>query len=188
MDGAGKDGEEMKIRKITAFSILVLLLAAVVFVIPAIHAARAHAQRISCENCLSAIGKTFIIYGMDNGVDNHNSSFFPPKIAALCCTTGGSCYITQPKVFLCKGSQSHVGSLTNVDAWMDYIYIPWSTGTSTPPDYPVMYDRRLSNHQGTGINILWVDTSVSWDKGAKELKEFAAKHPDLHIPLPEDLK
>ena len=62
-----------------------------------------------------------------------------------------------------------------------------------------MYDRRLSNHGGKGINVLLVDvvnayegirgpTFWFWDEDAKWLREFARGHPDVKIPLPEDLK
>jgi len=173
----------MKIRKKWIISILLIGLG--IALVVAIPIAREWERRAGCCSNLHNLDITFYMYALDN----NNANALPPNIAALCCTTGGSCYITSPWIFLCKGSHSHAGSLTNVDAWMDYIYIPWSTGvTNTPPDYPVMYDRRLSNHQGKGINVLFADHSVIWDKDAKELKAFATKHPEFHIPLPEDAK
>lgn len=174
------NGESGKIGR--SFIILLALLTFwVVFMKPAIHAARERTRRSSCMSNLGAIDKMCVLYSMDN------TNAFPPNITALCCLTG-TCYITELKVFRCWASHTQVGSMTNVDEWMDYIYIPWATGANTPPDYPLMYDRRLSNHQGKGINVVYLDGHVEFDEGAKRLKAFAAKHPKLHIPMPEDLK
>ncbi len=75
-----------------------------------------------------------------------------------------------------------------------YCYIFWPSGfKGTPPDYPLMYDKRLSNHKGEGIFILQVtgDESrkgdVFFDKNAEWLQKFALSHPEYEIPMPEDL-
>jgi hypothetical protein len=75
---------------------------------------------------------------------------------------------------------------TNVDE-CDYAYVNWEPffGTNTVPnDYPLIYDRRLSNHKGLGINVL-TTTSCFWDYRARWLKAFAASHPEYHLPIPE---
>lgn len=90
---------------------------------------------------------------------------------------------------LCPGRKGSVpGSWRDIEAWSDYTYVYWPSGrTGTPPDYPLMYDRRLSNHQGKGINIVTVGKKVFWDRNSKWLRKFAQGHPEFNIPLPEDL-
>jgi hypothetical protein len=70
----------------------------------------------------------------------------------------------------------------------DYIYIPWQgTGLKVEngaTEYPLIYDRSLSNHRGKGINILLLDGRVMWDPGAMRLKKFASEHSDIVLPVP----
>ncbi|MDD4871999.1 MAG: hypothetical protein PHR77_15690 [Kiritimatiellae bacterium] len=94
---------------------------------------------------------------------------------------------TRPNIFVCPGSKTKPGRMTNVDEWMDYIYIPWGTRTNIPPEYPMLYDKHLNNH-GNLINMLYVDGSPGGDKNVSGLKRFAKEHPDLKIPLPKDEK
>jgi hypothetical protein len=83
------------------------------------------------------------------------------------------------------------------------LYMPWASGRAVPGDYPLMYDRRLANHGGKGINVLLVEQTVSaaspgspgsfrgqffWDEGARWLQQFVREHPDFPIPVPEDLQ
>ena len=87
--------------------------------------------------------------------------------------------------------------------WMDYFYLHWPSVSGVYTNYPLMYDRRLSNHSGRGINILLVEQTVNpasppspesyhgqffGDEGAKWLQAFAKEHPELDIPMPEGLK
>jgi hypothetical protein len=185
--GGNMNEEGRKPRRFLVL-LLVLLTLAAGLLLPAIHAARAKARESSCIGKLNCcFPKSFIIYGMD-----HDGQM-PPSMTAM-GPAGKTCYISQLKIFLCPGSHSLVGSATNIDEWMDYIYIPWAGGaTNTPSDYPLMYDRRLSNHGGKGINVVRIGTmngveGAFWDENAEQLKAFAAKHPDFHIPLPEDVK
>jgi len=73
----------------------------------------------------------------------------------------------------------------------DYIYIDWSLyfkdARKIPDDYPLAYDRRLSNHSGKGINIVFIGNPkhVMWDKNAQWLKQFTKEHPNYKIPIPE---
>jgi hypothetical protein len=105
--------------------------------------------------------------------------------------------------FVCPWHSKPCGSWTNVTEWMDYFYIPWPSVTGAYTNYPLMYDRRLANHGGKGINILLVEqaahpaypTSLEsfhgqffWDEDAKWLRKFAREHPDLKIPMPEGIK
>ena len=67
-------------------------------------------------------------------------------------------------IFLkCPGSGTKQGLLIDAEEWQDYIYINWSLyygAQPVPPDYPLIYDRRLSNHDGKGINVVSVEGAV----------------------------
>jgi prepilin-type processing-associated H-X9-DG protein len=52
-------------------------------------------------------------------------------------------------------------------------------------ELPAAYDRHLNNHGGRGINILMVDGTVRWDPNATWLKQFAAKHAESQLPIPQ---
>lgn len=72
---------------------------------------------------------------------------------------------------------------------VDYYFVNWSKspdGPGTPSGkHPLMYDRRLSNHDGRGINILMADGTVEWDADAQRLRKFAVEHPNAKVPMPE---
>jgi len=156
------------------FGLCIILLG---LAIPAVRAARERARRASCLSPLECcFRKALIIYSMD-----HDGQF-PTNMAGL--STGQNCYVTQPKLFICKSNGTKPGSLTNVDEWMDYTYIYWPTGTKTPTNYPWIYERRF--HHGNGVYVAPIEGEVFWDEGAKRLLQFAKEHPDLKIPLPEN--
>jgi len=70
----------------------------------------------------------------------------------------------------------------------DYIYVNWQQllGTNAIPDnYPLIYDRKVSNHCGLGINILPVNGKCFWDFRARWLKNFKRKHPEYDLPIPQ---
>lgn len=72
---------------------------------------------------------------------------------------------------------------------IDYTYINWSNQTKGPDfdkvGYPMIYDCRLGNHGGRGINILMTDGTIIWDPGAGWLQRFAENHPADKIPIPQ---
>jgi hypothetical protein len=97
-------------------------------------------------------------------------------------------------LFRCPGSRGTPGALTNVVVWMDYHYALVPRSSSNRSDCALIYDRRLSNHSGTGINVaiiglldtpLLTPSALFWDKNAKWLSKFAEQHPDLAIPMPK---
>ena len=100
--------------------------------------------------------------------------------------------LVAPEWFLiCPGTGrkvSHAATLGAED--IDYIYIDWSrwfrSGNDVPQDCPLVYDRRLSNHAGRGINVVAVDKHAFWDRDAVWIRNFANKHPEYTIRLPED--
>lgn len=123
------------------------------------------------------IRKSSLMYSMD-----HNGAF-PSNIHDL------ASYAGNVKLFICPGSGTKPPpSIAECTDWVDYIYISWPTGEKTPADYPWIYDRRLSHHQGRGINLAPIGGPAFWDEGARWLRKFAKEHPDLKIPMPEDLR
>jgi hypothetical protein len=108
---------------------------------------------------------------------------YPSNLTALAQN-----YASQPKLYLCPGSGTPPGAMTNVDQWMDDIYLYWPHGEKTPTNYPWIYERRLSHHQGRGIHVAPVGGDAFWDEGATGLQRFAKEHPELRIPMPEDLR
>ncbi len=148
-------------------------------------------RRIDCLSCLRSTGTAFAWYRADH------EGRLPEKLSLM------SSYIDDPHFWTCRWDRKIPGSWTNVTDWIDYFYIPWPSVTGAYTNYPLMYGRRLANHGGKGINILLVEQAVHpgipghpetfhgqifWDEGAKWLQKFAKEHPDLKVPLPEDLK
>jgi hypothetical protein len=90
---------------------------------------------------------------------------------------------------LCPGSETTAGSISNAVEWSDYTYVNWSkwfSGSNTPPgSFPLVYDRRLSNHGGRAVYIMKIDGSVAWDPNANWLKEFAKSPPEYAIQVPQ---
>ena len=167
--------EYMK-RRLAWFIFLIVFVAAVLLVF--VPWAKERARRSSCGSNLRGVWCTLQIYSMD-----HDGSY-PGRLELL----GKNTYITQPKIFVCKSAGTIAGSMTDVDDWMDYTYIYWPQGKNTPSNFPVMYDRLLSNHHGNGIQVIQNCGGWFWDTKGEWLKGFAKDHPELKIPLPKDLK
>lgn len=112
--------------------------------------------------------------------EDYNS--FPPNLMSL---VHGN-YIRDTRALMCPAVHP---SLPNGAYRADYTYINWSNYFDTPnkvhQDFPVVYDRALSNHGGSGINIGRVDGGMFWDPGATWLRHFAASHPEYDIPVPK---
>ena len=148
-------------------------------------------RRVDCLSCLRSTGWAFKQYRVDN------EGRLPEKLSLM------SSDIDDPHLWTCPWDRKRPGSWTNVTEWIDYFYVPWPSVTGVYTNYPLMYDRRLANHSGKGINVVLVEQAVNpgipghpetfhgqifWDEGAKWLQKFAKEHPDLKMPLPEDLK
>ncbi len=91
---------------------------------------------------------------------------------------------------LCPGSQTSFDFEGPTTDSFGYVYVNWSSRqfahvAEVPAEYPLIYDRALSNHLGRGIFVLKVNGSVIWDSGAEWIRGFTAKHPEYHIPLPQ---
>ena len=165
----------MKRRILAGLAVVVLsLVAAGAIWVPI---ARERARRTKCLAPLECcIRKALMMYSMDN----HGR--FPPKLAEMARE-----YANNPKLFVCPSTRTVYGSTTNVDDWMDYVYVYWPDGEKTPTNYPWIYERRLSNHGG-GIYVAPIGGHAFWDEGAQWLKNFAKEHPEFKIRMPDDLK
>jgi hypothetical protein len=149
-----------------------LLVAVVVIIL--IHPVSRY-QRVRCREQLKALGYAVQVYRSDQ-------SHLPHQLCVL------SSELINPVLLTCPGSRHTPGSFTNADSWADYTFVDWSVvfGTNTVPDnYPIAYDRFMSNHAGHGVNILTVNGFVKWDPNAEWLKKFATEHPDAKLPMPE---
>jgi len=132
--------------------------------------------RESCYSNLNALSESMSMYAREH------SGAFPSNVAPL--SAYGS---LGPGVFACRGSQRAPGDMSDVDKWTDYIYLSWSTATNAN-NYALAYDRRMSNHQGMGVNVVLVNGVEFWDHEGTWLKAFARRHPELKLDLPRDLK
>jgi hypothetical protein len=152
---------------------------------------REMAVRSECLSVLRSTGSAIAMYRQDHAGN------LPPDFSAM------SNYISSTTLYVCPWHSKEPGAWTNITDWMDYFYRPWPSVTGICTNYPLMYDRRLSNHHGSGVNILLVEQTVNpyypaaprsfhkqffWDQGAVWLKKFATDHPELRIPMPEDLQ
>ena len=158
-------------------------MAGLLFLIPI---SKSRAKRASCQNQMGAICAVMQFY-----IEEHDGAF-PSNLSSVVDVQIPSVI----SLLKCPATRTKVGLLSDVKSWSDYIYCYWPTGKKgTPPNYPLFYDRRLSNHEGKGINIFLVGAggelrpqpagSFFWDKNAEWLQKFKKEHPDLNIPLPE---
>ena len=87
----------------------------------------------------------------------------------------------------CKPGAKRSLTTTNAALESDYIYINWEQffGTNYPPNYPLMYDRHMRNHWGMGVNVLTTDGRRFWDYRVRWLRDFAQKHPEYELLLPD---
>jgi len=139
----------------------------------------------ACQYTLAALKANVMSYRLE-----HNG-LYPTNIIAV-ATASYRFQIpnttSMVNILSCPGVRKRSLTVTNTAIESDYVYINWTPffGTNAVPDgYPLMYDRHLSNHAGFGINILPVNGVIFWDLRARWLKDFAAKHPEYHVPLPE---
>lgn len=173
-------------------AITVIILFLVGLAIMSLGNARKSARRVQCLSTLRSMSLSFRMYCDDN------KGNLPTDISLL----GKGGYLDNKKFFICPWDGKIPGDWNNIKDWTDYIYIPWQSTTGVYEKYPLMYDRRLSNHGNKGINVLLVEQIIHpafptsresfhgqffWDEGATWLQKFAKEHPDLNIPLPEGL-
>ena len=148
-------------------------------------------KALSCRSVLSVLWFNEHIYCHDHG-GHHPADIvsiagaFPDALSGQERTNMNTNSVA--RLLACPGV-GRISKATTVAAIeSDYIYINWEPfyGTSTAPaQYPMIYDRSLSNHRGFGVNVLTVGGRCFWDFRAHWLRGFAAKHPEYRIPLPD---
>lgn len=129
------------------------------------------AEQLNCKQQLRSVWSAIALYRHDH------SNQWPPNLKSLDKDMVG-------RLLTCPGVKANSGI-----GQSDYFYVDWSKlphgQDATSGKYPLMYDRRTSNHDGRGINVLMLDGSVEWDSNAEWLKKFAAEHPSAKLPMPE---
>ena len=90
---------------------------------------------------------------------------------------------------LCPSAQTRISGDRVPANSSDYIYVDYSkqftNWTNLPKEYPLVYDRRYSNHSEAGVYVMKSDGGVIWDRDASWLKSFIKTHPECRIQLPE---
>ena len=174
---SGRQGGAGSRRVMRILVVLAICAVLAVLCLPPLGRSREMARRISCVANMGAISIAISTYQMD--YDDEFPTFLMDMYPA---------YVSALGIFSCPGS---------TDPESDYIYIHWPSGDKTPDDYPLMYDRLLANH-GNGVLVyrmgtraygMWVPRiNALLDENAEWLHEFARNHPEIDIPLPEDLE
>jgi hypothetical protein len=93
---------------------------------------------------------------------------------------------TQLSVLLtCPSRRMEQVTLSNAWQQSDYVYVNWGRafGTNVPAAFPLMYDKKMANH--FGVNVLTTSGVRFWDFRGRWLREFAQKHPEYELPLPD---
>jgi hypothetical protein len=140
--------------------------------------------------CRSKLRNVFLNNLMEYRI--YHGGHNPPNIVSVAAAFPGFIEETNADVLLgrlsCPSSRTRL-SLTSTTKSLrsDFIYMNWEPyfGTNAvPEDYPLFYDGRLANHFGMGVNVL-TTSRLFWDFRAHWLRDFAAKHPEYHVPIPE---
>jgi hypothetical protein len=128
-------------------------------------------EQRNCKQQLRSLWAEIALYRHDH------SNQWPPKLDSLDSNVVG-------RLLRCPGAKRN-----STFSQEDYLYIDWSSVGSAPNTpsgkYPLMYDRRTSNHDGCGINILMVDGTIEWDANVVWLRKFASEHPGTRLQMPE---
>ena len=146
---------------------------AVIGILTLIHCISFLIDRIDCQKMLRAAGAATLLYRQDH------TNELPAGVTDLDIL---------PQGFLnaCPGVRKQ--SREHNQPTNDYVFVDWRKilgNTSVPNSCPILYDSRLANHRGAGINVLLVNGAVFWDPHATWLKEFSNKHPGYKIDLPK---
>lgn len=129
-------------------------------------------EQQNCKQQLRSLWSAVALYRHDHG------NQWPSNLDSLDQDMVG-------RLLTCPGVRAKSGT----GSQNDYLYVDWSklsqSADAASGKYPLMYDRRMSNHDGRGINVLLMDGTVEWDPNAERLKKFAADHPNANLPMPE---
>jgi prepilin-type processing-associated H-X9-DG protein len=108
--------------------------------LPTLSRAREEARRTACKSNLRQIGLALSMYAMDN------NEKFPPKLTDLYPNQ-----VADKMIFHCR-SVPGMG--------MSYTYLT-GLNVSAPSNAVVAFDK-ISNHNGLGRNVLFLDAHVAW--------------------------
>ncbi len=126
-------------------------------VLPAFITEHHSAKRHRCRMNLNQIVLACKMYAID-----HNEEF-PPSFLVL------TNHVSDARLFVCPGSDHKPGSLHTVDAWTDYVLV--TNLSEQAPSGSVLAYCKPGNHRGqdgvTGINVVYVDGSISWVPAAE---------------------
>lgn len=139
-------------------------------------------EAASCRRNLHLLGNAIRAYGLTN-------AGYPSELRDLCPlgSTDNPVLYIPPVALWCPGRIN--SRFKDGGEGTDYIYIRWPVLVQDrDSEYPLVYDRRLSNHDGIGINITTTSGRVFWDRNGKWLRKFVRKHPEFNIPLPEGME
>jgi hypothetical protein len=175
------------VKKELLFVVVVMLLCAVLGIY--YHYVRVHelAARYQYECSMHLVDLWDITMGLAKDQDR-----FPEDLTAITKKVPISQYNARWRLHpvLCPGPETPFDPDTATLDSFGYSYINWSTRSfahiiEVPGDYPLAYDRKLSNHSGRGVFVLQVNGRVMWDPGAEWVRDFSVRHPEFHIPIPQ---
>jgi hypothetical protein len=152
-----------------------------------------YSRSVVCRSKLGAFDSHIKNYQVE-----HGQSTYPPDIVALATyrqavpMDHSQTNYALTSLLICPAHRSRwlaadTVTISNVSTQSEYVYINWKPffGTNqVPPNYPLVYDRRMANHWGLGVNVL-TTSRIFWDFRARWLRDFAEKHPEYNLPLPD---
>ncbi len=137
-------------KMIIAVAILLLVGVAVLLFAPAIIHNHKKAPRSYDISNLHQIGLACRMFAMDH--DGH----FPDNWTEIDSYLSG-----HSQLFVMAKNRRTAGSMTNVMAWTDYVYLPGVT-TGSPPYRVVAFLPPGSHEKTTGAVVLFADGHVEW--------------------------
>ncbi len=139
-------------------------------------------DRARCQHNLISLSEQFRDYR--DRSDGHYPKLFSEVFSET--NSGISDIHVMIDMFKCPSVKQAATTGGDAITAMGYYYVDWSKWYGTndaPEDYPILYDRRLQNHHGQGINIVLLNGTVFWDAKAEWFLDFVKKHPDYGLIL-----
>lgn len=163
-------------RRTTKFVLVVFGIGAALMALHFLFVKLDYARKL-CHYQIRSMGSVINLYR-----DLHNGSY-PSNLESIVV-----CKLLEQRELHCPGVQHNTTEMGDrAPDNSDYIYVDLSQQAQditngVPAKYPLVYDARLSNHKGAGINILLVDGFVFWDENARWLTHFALTHRGIVLP------
>lgn len=168
----------------TAAMLALLILAGWCLLLPPVHTCPARALRTACTSNLKQIGYALHLYWADHG------EAFPENLPVLFEKD----YLKDRKVFICPTAREHVARFTPGETFteehMSYCYVS-GVRADDEPWFIASFDVE-SNHEGDGVNLLFVGGNVQWrgdfdwlhDQLARQKREMEAQGRKMKIIRP----